>query len=270
MDVSVVILNYNTFDLTCKCIRAVKEHSYGITYEIILVDNASTECTPRKFLDEFADIKLIANQENLGFAGGNNTGITAASGRYILLLNSDTASTNNILKILATYLDQHQRAAVVSGKLIYPNGKHQSVCQRFPSVKHKLTELFRLHKFMSRQKAGRLLLGAFFDCNENAIVDWVWGTCFMFRKELLNDLPHKKLDEQFFMYGEDIQWCMDFRKLGHEIHFCHEAIAVHYLGSSQGKSNEMIAQNHRAFLQRNYSAPKRWMISCLDRLLKTS
>lgn len=155
MDVSVVIVNYNTYNLIVDCIKSVYQHTNGISFEIILVDNASREFPADDFKHQFPEAKLILSDKNLGFAGGNNLGIAQATGKYILLLNSDTYLKENSLLVTYRYMEEHPEAGVVSARLIYPNGKHQSVAQRFPSVKYQLAELLRLQKFMSKPEIGR-------------------------------------------------------------------------------------------------------------------
>jgi GT2 family glycosyltransferase len=95
MELSVIIINYNTFRLTSNCIRSLREKLTGVEYEIILIDNASTECDPELFSEKFPFIRLIKSKENTGFTGGNNLGVAAAQGKYLLLLNSDTELINN-------------------------------------------------------------------------------------------------------------------------------------------------------------------------------
>ncbi|XZF13823.1 glycosyltransferase family 2 protein [Chitinophagaceae bacterium MMS25-I14] len=253
MDVSVVIINYNTLDLTEQCIRSVIKYTSGITYEIILVDNASTKEQPDRLAAVFPELKLVKSEKNLGFSGGNNLGILYASGKYILLLNSDTYLTENSLFTTFRYMEEHPQTGVLSARLIFPDGRHQAAAQRFPSVKYQLAELLRLQKLMSKKAAGRFLLGAFFDHNETVRADWVWGTYFMFRKELLNRLPDNKLDDTYFMYNEDVQWCMDIRKLGYEIHFFAGTSVVHLMGGSSGMKNDLMVQNGELFLKKNYS-----------------
>ncbi len=268
MDVSVIIINYNTYALTCACIRSVIEHTKGLTYEVILVENASTEPFPaEEFRAEFPQVKLILSKENLGFAGGNNLGILSATGEYILLLNSDTYLKDNAVLTTLQYMRAHPEAAVVSARLIFPDGRHQSVAQRFPSVKYGLIELLRLQKIMSKRAAGHLLLGAFFDHAENATADWVWGAYFMFPRKLLEKLPDGRLDQTYFMYFEDMQWCMDFRRLGYEVHYCADAEVVHLMGGSSGSKNELMRKNGSLFLQRNYSPGQIHWIKKLEQWL---
>jgi GT2 family glycosyltransferase len=251
MEVSVVIINYNTFELTYDCVASVIKHTSGITYEIIVVDNASKEFDKELFKESFPQVNLIESKTNLGFAGGNNLGIKEAIGKYILLLNSDTLFTENVIKALFEYMELHPTAAASSPKLVFPDGRVQSVCQRFPSIKYSLFQFFRLQKVF-RKKSGKILLGSFFDQKSLVRPDWIWGTCFFFRKELLTKLPGKKLDDKFFMYCEDMQWCMDFRRLGYEIHYCPQVAVIHLMGGSSADKLTIMKKNNKLFLERNY------------------
>lgn len=267
MDVSIVILNYNTFTLTCKCIASVIEFTSGIDYEIILVDNNSTDVPVSEFRRRFPEIKVVESQVNVGFAKGNNLGIAKANGKYVLLLNSDAMFLNNVILILKNFLLKNSSVAVVSGRLEYPDGTVQNNCQRFPSIRYKVFELLRLQKLLPRGAGGKILLGFFFDHNEVAFPDWVWGTCFMFQKDTLSSLPGGKLADEFFMYGEDVQWCFEFRKLGYRIGFEPAARILHLVGKSGGKKLELMEQNMRILSSRYYSVLHLRIIRILDSLL---
>ena len=267
MDISIIIINYNTFELTSKCIESLYKYNDSFSYEIILVDNASSECDTNLFLDKFPDINLVISEINLGFAGGNNLGIKQASGDYILLLNSDTELIENSILLCLNYMKNNKKIGVLSPKLIFPNGQHQAVAQRFPSMKYQLIELFRLQKLLPKKIAGKLLLGAFFDHNENAKVDWVWGAFFMFKKSLLNVLPSNKLNDEYFMYWEDVQWCYDFIQLGYKNYYLATTKIVHKMGGSSGKKNELMEKNGKLFMQKNFTPFKIDCIKKIDRLL---
>jgi GT2 family glycosyltransferase len=268
MDLSIIILNYNTFDLTCNCIKSIKEKTSGITYEIVLVDNASVECNPDNFLRLFPNIVLIKNNKNSGFAAGNNLGIASASGEYILLLNSDTLFRNNAAALALYALKKHKEAAVISGALFYPDGSVQHNAQRFPSITHKLFEFFRLQKIVPSRWSGKILLGAFFKHDVFVYPDWVWGTFFMFRKNILQQLPGGKLADDFFMYVEDMQWCKEFHSLGYRIAFDPAPRITHIMASSGGPKLNVINANAKIFLDRYYSGWQRYVLGVLDRLLK--
>lgn len=269
MDVSVVIINFNTFDLTCKCIQGVYSWTTGCSFEIIIVDNGSTERDPQDFVKKFPEIKLVKNRVNAGFAKGNNLALEVATGDFVLLLNSDTEFINNAIYICLQVIKNDSRIAVVGCRLTFPDGNTQHNCQRFPSIRYKLLELFRIQKVLPSAIVGKLLLGSFFSHNEAVFPDWIWGTFFMFRRDLLLLLPGNKLAEDFFMYVEDMQWCKDFRELGYRIAFVSNAQTLHYMGKSSGIGRKvpMIDANTRLFMERYYSPWRRFLIKICDRLL---
>lgn len=236
MEVSIIIVNYNTYALTHKCIASIYQHTSDISFEIILIDNASIECSPDKFKIAFPSIILVENKSNTGFAKGNNAGIAKASGNFILLLNSDTELTeNSIFKCVAQF-NQQPKPGIVTCKLVWPDGKIQPQCQRFPSVGLVLFELFRLHKFLSKKKRAQMMSGPFFDHQEDAWPDSVWGTFFLFEKKILAKLPENKLPDTFFMYCEDILWCYVFKKLGFPAFYFSGTSIIHQLESSSSVS----------------------------------
>lgn len=235
MDLSVIIVNYNTFALTSNCIRSVLEKTEGLRYEIILVDNASTECPPERFKEQFPEIELVASPQNGGFAKGNNLGLERARGRYLLLLNSDTELLNNALLLAVRQMEQKPNCGVLSGQLQYPDGRLQAVAGRFPSVGTQLLELTRLTKLLSRTRQMRLFLGDRYHYREPLSADWVWGAFFLTRRSILQQLPGQKLPEDFFMYFEDVQWCMRIRKMGYKVCYHPAPKALHYIGGSEAR-----------------------------------
>lgn len=270
MDVSVIILNYNTFELTCSCIRSVLSKTRGCSYEVILVDNASTERDPGEFVRLFPQIKLVRNEINAGFAKGNNMGIEMAAGEAVLLLNSDTELANDAVSICLETLRKDRRTAVVGCLLTFPDGSVQHNCQRFPAIRYRLFELLRLQKLLPSRLAGKILLGFFFDHRSAVFPDWIWGTFFMFRRELLQQLPQRKLADDFFMYVEDMQWCMDFKRLGYRISFEPRGHVFHHLGKSNGRKSHLMEAHTEQFMRRHYSSWRRSLIGILDRWLQRS
>ena len=252
MDVSVIIINYNTFELTSKCISSVYKFTKEITFEIILVDNASTECDAELFLKEFPGITLVRNAENLGFAKGNNSGINVAAGKVILLLNSDVELIENSITVCYKKLmELNNEIGVITCKLIYPDGKVQKQCNRFPSAWLNVLEMLRLHKLFSKEKRAIKFLGHYFDNESDITPDWVWGTFFMFRREVLGKLDGRKLNEDYFMYCEDIRWCYDFMTLGNKCYYYTQTKVIHRLSQSvksMSHKSEMILYNKLDFI----------------------
>ena len=264
MQLSIIIINYNTFQLTCNCIASIKEKVLEVDYEIILVDNASGECDPNSFKEKFPDIILIINSINTGFTGGNNIGISHAKGNYILLLNSDTELINNAAKICLDYLKNHPKAGMVTAQLQYPNGKLQYNCRRFRTISWELLEIFPLYKLMAKSKRERLMLHHYFDHKTIVKCDWVWGTFMLFPKKIIRALQGHKLSDDFFMYCEDVLWCWDFKNLGYEIYFLPEAKVMHiHKGSTSKEKLEKTRlsgiKNHAKFMKKFYP-DRRWNI----------
>ena len=232
MQVSVIIVNYNTFELTSKCIQSIKRHATAIHYEIILVDNASTECDSESFLTEFPDIVLIKSEQNGGFAYGNNLGIEKAHGEYILLLNSDTVLVEDTLSKVVEYAGRQKKTGVIGCRMIYADNRIQYSARRFRSISWELLDLFRFVLYMmSYKKRSKMMLGKYFRHDENIDCDWVNGAFMLIPRAVIQNLPGKKLDERFFMYGEDQLWCEQIKDLGYRILFYSGTTIIH-LGSA--------------------------------------
>ncbi|GAB3533479.1 glycosyltransferase family 2 protein [Pontibacter brevis] len=232
IDISVIILNYNTFQLTCECIASVYAQTHGISYEIIVVDNGSTECDPKLIKEAFPDIKLVGNTTNVGFAKGNNIGLQYASGKTILLLNSDTKLLNNALLLAFKRLQEDPRAAAITGKVTYPHGAPQHVAQNFPSILLLLSEIFRLYKFIPKKKWGEIYAAHYFDYEQELYPDWIWATFFLIRRNAIDLFPGGKFPEDFFMYVEDKLWCYYLKKRGYRFIYSPLPHVVHYVAAS--------------------------------------
>jgi GT2 family glycosyltransferase len=228
LKVSVIIINYNTFALTCNCIRSIKEYTRGIQYEIILVDNASSECNADLFLQEFPFLHLVKSPLNGGFAKGNNMGIEKATGDYMLLLNSDTLLKEDSISKCIEYLENQSKAGVLGCRMTYPDGKVQHSARRFRSISWELLDLFRfipwLMPYTIRVKR---MLGKYFRHDENMPCDWVNGAFFLFPKKIVDQIPGHKLDDRFFMYGEDQLWCEQVKSLGYQVRFYSGTTILH-------------------------------------------
>lgn len=264
MQLSIIIINYNTFNLTCRCIASIHEKLMEVDYEIVLVDNASVECDPNLFKKRFPGIKLIISPTNTGFAGGNNLGIMQATGDYILLLNSDTELLNNAPKICMDHLLANNDTGIVTCQLIYPDGTIQFNCRRFRTIKWELLEIFPLYRLIPKAKREALMLHRYFDHQSFANCDWVWGTFMLFSKSIVQQLPDRKLPEDFFMYCEDVLWCWHFKQLGYRVHFLPEAKVMHIHKGSADKDKlkkmRLISiKNHGKFMKKFYP-DLRWYI----------
>lgn len=259
MQVSVIIVNYNTQHLTSCCIRSVIEKTKAVSYEIIVVDNGSTLFDPQIFIDEFPSVILIKSQVNKGFAGGNNLGIKHAKGEYILLLNSDTELMNDAIGLAVEKMKKDIRIGALSGQLRYPDGRVQPVIGRFPGIINECYELFRLTKFESRPHKAHRLQGDLWDYSLSAETDWIWGAFFLFPNKILQSFPEQKLQEDFFMYYEDVLWCYYIKnKLGLKIVYDSEPLILHHLSGSSIQTDlkktfvTKSLPNQYVFIKKNY------------------
>jgi GT2 family glycosyltransferase len=253
--VSIIIVNYNTFQVTCNCIQSVLRHTKKIPFEIILVDNGSTDCDSHLFLKQFPLIKLIQSTVNVGFSKGNNLGIAHASGDFILLLNSDTYFQENSLLKIINFMDSNPSISVIGCRMIYPDGGVQHTARKFRSIGWELLDSFRfLPYLLPYPKRAKKMLGKYFRCDFDTESDWLNGAFFMFGRRLLKAFPNEKLDESFFMYGEDQLWCWQIKQLGYRIFFFSQTTIVHLNNGSTDLSKRL--QLRRIMLQRELSVMK--------------
>jgi GT2 family glycosyltransferase len=247
VEVSVIIVNYNTFEITSNCIKSVIENT-SVSYEIILVDNASTENNPDLFKELFPKITLIKSTKNIGFAKGNNLGIAVANGTYILLLNSDTILINEAIDLSVDRIKQNGKIGALSCRLENTDGSPQGASNEFVTIRKNIIRTFRLQKVLPAYQFKKL------DLEMEHETDWIWGTFFLFPSCILKYLPQNKLPDDFFMYGEDKQWCYRFKKLGYSIIYYPTAKIQHLIGaSSSDKENDRFV---KYFLPNEYQMYK--------------
>lgn len=240
VQLSVIIVNYNTFTLTSDCIRSVIAQTKGVQYEIILVDNASTACNADIFLQEFPSVKLIKSEKNGGFAYGNNLGISCSKGEYILLLNSDTILQEDTISKCVDYIIKRNETGVLGCRMIYPDGTVQYSARRFRSISWELLDLFRIIPWlMPYKKRKRKMMGKYFRHDEDMECDWVNGAFFLFPASILEQLPGKKLDDRFFMYAEDQLWCEKIKNSGNKIIFYAGSTIIHINSGSTSLDKQL-------------------------------
>lgn len=247
MDLSIVIVNYNTRQLTLDCLQSVFDSETGYSYEVIVVDNASADGSVETIRSQFPDsVHLIANTENTGFAKANNQAMDIAKGRYVLLLNSDTIVQPDTLQTMIAYMDENPELGASGCKVILPDGSLDKACRRgFPTPSASFYYAFGLSKlFPDVPRFNQYQLG-YLDPNETYPVDCLVGAFMLVRSETIRQIGG--LDETFFMYGEDIDWCYRIKEAGWGIHYHPATYIVHYKGaSSRRKPLKIIYEFHRA------------------------
>lgn len=240
-EVSIIIVNYNTKDITRACLDSLKKWSEGGRWEIIMVDNGSTDGSLdmlgklKKEDPFFAEMKLILNKSNLGFAKANNKGIKAAKGKYILLLNSDTEIRQDSIQTMLRFMDGHLKAGASTCKLELTNGSMDPACHRgFPTPWASLMYLIGLEKLFPKLP---LFAGYHLGYKNMTIphqVDCISGAFFLARRAAIDHVG--LLDEDYFFYAEDIDWAYRFKEKDWEIWFNPEATVLHKKKQS-GRAN---------------------------------
>ncbi len=260
MNVSIIIINWNTKQLLHDCLKSVyvqaaDNDTCGLNYEIIVVDNASTDGSKEMVRNDFPDIVLIENKENRGFAAANNQGIAVAKGRYVLLLNSDTIVLGNCLAEMTAFADVNPQAGVVGCRVLNPDHSLQPTCFMFPSVLNMLLSGTYLYKLFPRNRFFGRERMTWWDRNDVREVDVVTGCFMLVRREAIEKVG--LLDERFFMYAEETDWCYRFRKNGWKVMFAPVGEIIHYGGQSTTKVPvTMIVQLRLSilmFIRKHYS-----------------
>ncbi len=243
MDLSVVIVNYQTFELTKNTINSILEYDYPFSYEIFVVDNASSDDSLDRLRDYFKDkVKFIASKENNGFAAGNNQALRQASGRYQLLLNSDTVVWENTLEDIYCYMEEHEDVGACGCRVLLEDGELDKACKRsFPNVKNSFIRLFHIPTNSEDDDYNLTDLPD----DEVYEIDCLTGAFMFIRKDALDQIG--LLDETFFMYGEDIDLCYRIKQGGWKIIYYGKSRITHLKGASSKKQkSKLIYEFYRA------------------------
>jgi GT2 family glycosyltransferase len=248
LDLSIIVVNWNTRDLLTKCLSCVESTVKHIRYETIVIDNNSSDGSQEMVQTQFPNVKLIANTDNVGFAKANNQGIAISGGRYVLLLNSDAFVKDNTLDHMVTFMDEHPEAGMAGCKLLYEDGSLQASCATFPTLATEFYIAAGLDKLFPKSKIFGKYLMTDWDYNTVREVDVIMGAFMMVRKPVIDQIG--VMDESFFMYSEEVDWCYRCQKAGWKILFTPEVETVHiWGGSSRVIKTESLIRLYRARVQ---------------------
>lgn len=242
MDLSIIIINYNTKKLTKECIHSVIESTHMDEYEIIVVDNSTDEGEKYEVSnDEKGIVKLFPEVENKGFGSACNFGARMSKGKYLLFLNSDTIVKDEAIDKCINYLKNHSEVGVLGIRTLLPDGKLDHGCKRgFPTPSASLYYFLGFDKRHPENKKYGAYRQTFIDEHETSEVDSVSGAFMMIPKEVYNEVSG--FDEDYFMYGEDIDICYRIKKIGHKVIYFADAYIIHLKGQSglSTKSKQII------------------------------
>lgn len=230
MGLSIIIVNFNTKELLKKCLESifrVKEHESGrVEMEIIVVDNGSTDGSVEAIEARYKDIKILRNEENLGFAKANNQGIKISKGDYILLLNSDTEVRSGALDKLVQFAEKHPDAGVAGARLLNPDGSIQPSVYHFPTIWRAIAEYWLGKRGVYEKYA---LTGALTG-TDPVSVEAVTGAAMLIPRKTIEKVG--LLDERYFLYFEDLDFCRRARETGLKIYYLPSAEVIHHHGKS--------------------------------------
>ena len=255
VELSIIIVNYNVKDFLENALISIKKAIADIKAEIFVVDNASEDGSVEMVRQKFPDVKLIVNDKNLGFARANNQALKLAKGKYILLINPDTIVQEDTFKVLISFLESHPECGMVGCKILNPDGTLQLACRRsFPTPWVAFTKMAGLSALFPKSKIFARYNLTYLDPDEITEVDAVSGSFMMIRREVYEQVGG--LDEDFFMYGEDIDWCYKIKKAGWKIYYVPLTQIIHFKGESTKRSNideiRVFYDAMRIFVKKHY------------------
>ena len=242
-DVSVIIVSWNVRDYLRACLQSLLAGAGREQLEIIVVDGASADGSAALVAAEFPEVRLLAQTTNVGFPRGNNIGLAAAQGRYLFLLNPDTVIQPNTITTLLAYMEEHPAVGVAGAQLRYPDGRVQSSRRRFPTFWTGVFESTWLEPLAPRGLLARYRVD---DAPDDAVtaVDWVMGACLFVRRAAYAAVGG--MDEAYFMYSEELDWCRRMRDGGWQVHYVPTTYVIHH----EGKSSEQAVTARHVNFQR--------------------
>ena len=257
LDLSVIIVNYNVKYFLENTIRSVNESVKGMEYEIIVVDNASRDGSPEYIREKFPEIKYIYNESNLGFARANNQGLRIAKGDFILILNPDTIVKEKSISKMIGYLKDNPRTGLATCKIIGPEGQIDASCHRsFPTIWNSFCHLSGLSSVFPNSKMFASYNLSYLNDDSIAEVDAVSGSFMLLRKEIID--KGVLMPEEYFMYGEDIDFCYQIKMQGYKIEYVPIADVIHYRGQSSKKDKIKLRKyffdSMKIFVNKNYTS----------------
>ena len=255
MDLSVVIVNFNTRDLLRDCLRSLGPELQEVDSEILVVDNASSDNSLQMLANEFPEVAVLVNRSNVGFGRANNRGLRQAVGRLVLLLNPDTRVQPGAVKTLMVALDSLPDAVAVGPRVIRPDGRIDLACRRsFPSPGVAIARLVGLSRLFPNSRLFARYNRTYEDPSRPGEIDAGTAAAMCFSRVALEAIGF--FDEDFFMYGEDLDLCYRLKARGGRIYYVPDAVVLHLKGmASAGQARVMLREFHRSmwiFYRKHY------------------
>jgi len=230
-DLAVVVASYNVAALLAECLESIETARGALEVEVVVVDNDSSDGSQEMVSVSYPDVRLICNDVNEGFAKANNRAIKETRARYVLLLNPDTKIPERTLEPMIAFLDQNPDVGVVGPRVVRPDGAMDEACRRgFPTPLSAAARFLQLDRVFPKSRTFGSYRQTFKDPGDRYEVDSVVGAFMMLRRSALEDVG--VLDEDFFMFGEDLDWCWRFKKRDWRIYYLGDQEVIHHKGAS--------------------------------------
>ena len=226
IDLSISIVTYNSADMICQCLESVFGHDHAFSFEVFVVDNNSKDSTVQNIQKRFPQVCLIQNKKNWGFARATNQAIEKSQSRYMLLLNPDIVVQKDSIEAMLTYMDANPNVGVTGSRLLYPNGTLQPSCRNFPTLTTLLLRGTRLGDLFPGNRFLEEYLLEHENHHHDLDVDWCLGSCLMVRREAIDEVG--MLDDKFFMYYEDIDYCYRMKQKNWKITYLASTEMIHH------------------------------------------
>jgi hypothetical protein len=253
VDLSIIIVNWNTREYLDRCLRSVLGELKGLEYEVFVVDNASDDGSVEMVQAQYPQVRLIANKDNPGFARANNMAIRESRGRYILLLNPDTEMRSGALAALLEFLERTPGAGAAGARLLNADGSLQISAYPEPTIWRELWRLFHLDSIRPYANYPMHTWGL----KQPRQVDVLMGACVLLPRQALDAVG--TFDEQFFMYSEEVDLCLRLRQGGWQLFWIPQAEVIHYGGqSTQQAAEEMFLRLYQGkimYFRKHYPGP---------------
>jgi N-acetylglucosaminyl-diphospho-decaprenol L-rhamnosyltransferase len=243
---SIVLVCWNNKSYLNACLQSLYRTGLKSTFDVIVVDNGSTDGSQKMLEEKYREVKIIQNAENLGLGKASNQGIENTKGKYILLLNNDTIVNGQSFDAMIEFLEQQPKAGAVGGKLLNPDGTTQAGYNYFSSL---------FQEFLVATRLGELIrpgYPAVMDGDEIRSVDWMGSACLMVRRSALDEVG--LLDEGYFIYGDETDLQYRLKKAGWDVYYLPEVTTIHYGGRSMNRwsRRKMVYRGKMLFYQKHY------------------
>jgi GT2 family glycosyltransferase len=236
MDLSLVLVSYRSRGLLLECLRALQGDAArtGIALETVVVDNDSGDGTLEALAADFPGVRVIANRHNAGYARAVNQGLGATHAPYVLVLNPDCQVSPNALRALLDHMGGRPRVAIAGPRILNPDGSLEYSARSFPDHSTFLFNRYSLlTRLFPRNRFSRRYLLTDWDHASVREVDWVSGACMMVRRAAIKEVGG--MDEAFFMFNEDVDWCRRMKQAGWSVTYEPAAVIVHHIGASRSR-----------------------------------